>query len=126
MADSPIKDATDLIKVSILIDGQAPPAKVTVAGVSIVKSIYKITTAKIELYDGNIADAEFTTMEEKSYDPGKIIKINLGYKDQDEVVFEGIIVKHSVKISVTRGSRIVLECADKSIAIYGISRCVSE
>lgn len=110
---------TDLTKLSVKIDGSAVSDKTQIAGVSVYKSLYKISTAKIELFDGNISDAEFETIEKESYEPGKEIEISLGYHDKEDVVFKGVIVKHNVKVTSSKAPKIIIECADKAIELTG-------
>ncbi len=110
---------TTITNLSVQIDGSAINAKVTVAGLTVYKSLNKISTARIELFDGNISDAEFETIENDKYEPGAEIKIGMGYENQDDIIFEGILVKHSVKISERKAAKIYLECADKAIELTG-------
>ncbi len=110
---------TDLVGISVKVDGSPISDKVQIHGFSVYKSLYKITTAKIEIQDGNISDAEFETVEKEDYIHGKEIEISSGYHDKKEVIFKGIVVKHSIKISSNKGSKVILECADKAIKMTG-------
>jgi Rhs element Vgr protein len=110
---------TDLVKLTVKIAGSAVSDKVQVHGLSVYKSLYKLSTAKIEIDDGNISDAEFETIENNQYEPGKEVEILLGYHNDEEQVFKGIIVKHSIKISSGKTSKIILECSDKNIKMTG-------
>ncbi len=120
MGQRPNQDQeTSLLNYSVKIDGSALPDEVQLAGIQVSSSLYKISTAKIEIFDGDIASGEFKTIEDESYEPGKEVEINLGYQSDDKQIFKGIIVKHSVKISSTKGSKIILECAHKAIKLTG-------
>jgi Rhs element Vgr protein len=120
MAQSPTLDQNhDLISYDILIDGAAIPVDLSFAKISVSKSLNKIATARIEIDDGKPFDGKFTTMEEKTYVAGKTIEIQLGYHSTNDVIFKGIIVKHGVKISTLSTSKIIIDCADKSIALTG-------
>lgn len=110
---------TDLVKLTVKIAGSAVSDKVQVHGLSVYKSLYKLSTAKIEIDDGNISDAEFETIENNQYEPGKEVEILLGYHNNEEQVFKGIIVKHSIKISSGKASKIILECSDENIKMTG-------
>ncbi|GLR16710.1 type VI secretion system tip protein VgrG [Portibacter lacus] len=110
---------TDLVALDVKIDGQSVSDKVQIDAISVYKSLYKISTAKIEINDGNISDAKFETIENESYEHGKEVEIKMGYHNDKETVFKGIIVKHSIKISSSKSSKIILECADKAIKMTG-------
>lgn len=110
---------TDLVAISVKINGSAISDKVQIDTLSVYKSLYKISTAKVEILDGNISDAEFETIENENYEHGAEVEIATGYHDQTEVIFKGIIVKHSIKISSNKSSKVILECADKAIELTG-------
>ena len=91
MAQSPLADqTTDLISVDMKIAGAALNPDVSINSISIYKSVNKISTATIEINDGNLSDAEFASIENSAYEPGKEVEISLGYHDQNEKVFKGI------------------------------------
>ncbi len=120
MPQNPTYDQkTDLIASAIKINGAPVPEDIQIASVSVDKRLNKISTARIELWDGDIATGEFSTIENKTYEPGKKIEISLGYHDQTDIIFKGIIVKHTIKISSSDSSRIIIECADEAIKMTG-------
>lgn len=115
---------TDLVAISVTVDGTPISDKVQIQGFSVYKSLYKISTAKVEILDGDISSQEFETIKSNNYDHGKPVEISSGYHDDKKVIFKGIIVKHSVKISSNKSSKIILECADEAIKMTGQRRFV--
>lgn len=110
---------TDLISFDIKIAGAPLNPNITINSISIYKALNKINTATIEINDGNISDAEFTTIKDNKYEPGAEVEISLGYHDNNDKVFKGIVVKHSIKISNSKASKVLIECSDKAIALTG-------
>lgn len=110
---------TDLVKFTLKIAGSPVNPKVQVSAISIYKTLNKLSSAKIELLDGDISTAKFESIESNTYEPGKEVEISLGYHNTEDQVFKGVIVKHTVKISSSKSSKIVLECSDVNIKMTG-------
>jgi phage protein D len=51
------------------------------------------------------------------FKPGTKIVISAGYDSKTQVIFEGIVIKHAVKINGENYSRLIIECRDKALAM---------
>ena len=107
--------ATDVVSRKIIIDGKALSEAVPVAQVTINRTFNKITSARLVLLDGDAAEQDFSLSNENKFKPGSKIKIQLGYHGEVETVFEGIIVKHSIKIRQQGGSLLIIDAKDNAI-----------
>jgi phage protein D len=106
----------------IFLNGSLLPSDLIVYKISTFEEVNKIARAKIEIIGGDTALHLFPESEETFFEPGSEVKISLGFDQLNEVVFSGIIVKHSISIkpgyqSSSYKNLIVLECADKAIAM---------
>jgi len=117
MAVSPLDDSDGVIKLTILSEGSEIDDVIPVVSVSINKTINKVPTAKIILLDGDMPDGDFPLSNEDTFKPGSEITIKAGYGDSEESVFEGIVIRHGIKITGDNYSRLVIECRDKAIAM---------
>lgn len=111
----PTSQPADLPTFSILINGNKIDATCKVASVSVIKSINRISSASIIMYDGNPSDETFEASSSGDFIPGKEIEIKAGYHSDESTIFKGIIVKHSIKIKKNLTSMLVLECKDKAV-----------
>lgn len=82
---------------------------------SIVKEVNRIPSAKITLRDGDAATETFDTSNTDDFIPGKKIQIKIGRDGNNTTVFQGIIVKHALKIRENGNSDLMIECKDESI-----------
>jgi Rhs element Vgr protein len=114
MTQSPLEGADGVVRVTVMSDGQAVPDSVEVISVSIEQTINAIPTAKIVVADGDMPSGTFAVSETNVFRPGAAIKINAGYGDHEDTVFEGIAVKHSISIDGDAQSRLLIECQDKA------------
>ena len=116
MADSPSKNSTDVLRVSIEANGSDVTETIKISHIRVRKSVNRIPTATISILDGDMPDQKFPLSDEDDFAPGKTIKIKVGYGDatQDQI-FSGIILKHGISISSSNESLLVLECKDAAV-----------
>jgi len=93
--------------------------EISLVQVTINKSFNKISYAKLVFIDGSAADRDFPLSNDDKFKPGSEIKIQLGFNGEAETVFEGIVVKHGIKIRTQGGSLLMLEAKDKAIKLTG-------
>jgi len=117
MSESPMINSSAVVKLSIFSDGTQIDDAINVAAVSVTNAINKIPFARIEMIDGDMPNKDFPISSGDDFKPGKEIKINAGYGDSEDTIFQGIVVKHSIKISGDNNSRLVIECRDKAVAM---------
>ena len=117
---SPLDSTGKPTSFNIFINGSLLPTDLIVYKISTSEVVNKIARAKIEIIGGDTALHLFPESEETTFEPGIAVKISLGFDQLNEVVFSGIIVKHSISIkpgyqSSSYKNLVVLECADKAI-----------
>jgi Rhs element Vgr protein len=118
MANSPtIAAAGGTIKVVVYSNGSEIAGTIRILSVKLRSALNRIPFAEIVLEDGDMPNKDFPVSDSKDFVPGTPIKVDLGYDDESETVFEGIVVKHGISISGLAGSRLILECRDKAVAM---------
>lgn len=117
MADSPGKNSDGVVRLTIFSEGSALKDSIQIVSVVVDKTVNLIPVARIVILDGDMANHDFPVSDADSFKPGSEIKINAGYKDKEETIFEGIVVKHSLKITGENYSRLNIECRDKAVAM---------
>ena len=86
-----------------------------VHSISITNSVNKIPTARLILKDGDIPREEFPTSNRDEFVPGAEIEIQMGYRDEQETVFSGIVIKHGIKSQYKDSSQLIVELKDPAI-----------
>lgn len=105
---------SDLTTFTVSVDGEAIPGTIQVMSISVSKEINRIPVATIVLKDGDAAAQDFPVSNEELFVPGKEIEIAAGYQSDEETIFKGIVIKHSIKI--TNGtSLLIIECKDEAV-----------
>lgn len=106
--------SADLVTFKILVEGEELSSTVQVKNIVVEKEINRIPTAKIVIIDGDPAAQEFAVSDQDLFVPGKEVEIKAGYHSDEETVFKGIVIKHSLKIRSSQ-SLLIVECKDKAV-----------
>ncbi|MBT3385304.1 MAG: type VI secretion system tip protein VgrG [Prolixibacteraceae bacterium] len=108
--------SADLVTFKIFADGNQIPGTFSIMSIVVEKEINRIPTAKIVLLDGDPASQDFEASNQESFIPGKEIEIKAGYHSDEETIFKGIVIKHSLKIRSNQ-SYLIVECKDKAVKL---------
>lgn len=108
------KPATpDVCTATVLVEGTALPGTVGILSIIVSREVNRIPSATLTVRDGEAALQTFEVSNKDFFVPGKKIEIKLGYSSDEETVFKGIIVKHSIKIR-SQSSALTVECRDEA------------
>lgn len=100
-----------------MVDGKEISEAYGVKSIYIEKAINKISFAKIILFDGDPAEETFEISESDDFEPGKDIKIKLGYHSTEEDAFEGVITAQNIEVKSYAHrikSLLIITCYDKA------------
>lgn len=117
MPESPAAVVGSVIRLTIFSNGTQVSETTRVISVSIHSEVNKIPSARIVLMDGDMPEKDFPLSNSNDFKPGAAIKINAGYEQEEELIFEGIVIKHGISISGDNDARLIIECRDKAVAM---------
>jgi Rhs element Vgr protein len=117
MADSPQLHSSDVLKVTITSDGTPIPDTVQVISMEVSKAVNRISTARLIVLDGDMPNGDFPVSDLDVFAPGKKIVISAGYGSEVAVVFQGIVVRHGIKIGPNNVACLHIECKHKAVAL---------
>jgi len=106
--------SVDLVTHKILVEGEELSSVYQVKNIAIEKEINRVPFAQIVIVDGEAATQEFKLSNEDLLIPGKQIEITAGYHNDEETIFKGIVLKHSIKIRDSV-SVLIVECSDETV-----------
>lgn len=106
----------------IKIDGQVLSSTYEVFKIETFKEINKLSRARVQILGGDYTKNTFDESESALFNAGNEIEIQFSYDQKPVVVFEGIILKHSISISEgymrrKTKSKMVIECVDKAVLL---------
>lgn len=109
----PTPATPDLPTKTILVNGTAIAATYQVMSVKVTHIAHKIPEAEIVLLDGDVSSETFEVSNGTDFIPGVDIEIKAGYHGQEETIFKGVIVKHSIKIRENQSSILIVTAKHK-------------
>ena len=118
MADSrtiPTQAETDLATFKVLSNGQEVSGEIGIVSIFVVKSVNKIPTARIAIFDGSVPSEDFEVSSGNLFVPGNEIEIKAGYHSDESTIFKGIITKHSIQTKKDKPSFLNIELKDESV-----------
>ena len=115
MAESPNLGADGVLRVSVTSNGDVIADTTHIVSVHIDRAVNTIPSAKIIIADGEVSTQLFPVSDSADFAPGAKIAISAGYGDSEQVIFQGIVIKHAVKITGENYSRLVIECRDAAV-----------
>ena len=83
--------------------------------IMIVKSVNRIPTARIVLFDGSVSRETFELSSGDLFLPGNELEIKAGYHTDEDTIFKGIITKHSLQARKGCSGYLILELKDAAI-----------
>ncbi|MCG8700600.1 MAG: Rhs element Vgr protein, partial [Bacteroidales bacterium] len=115
MADSPMISGDGNVKITVSSEGTVISDSYRIVSLYVSKKVNKIPYAKITFLDGDMPEGDFPLSNEDVFKPGKSIKIEAGYDQDVDTIFEGIVIKHGIQITGENSSKLVIELKDKAV-----------
>jgi Rhs element Vgr protein len=111
--------AKDTVFYRLKINGREISTEIGLISLSVVRTFNKIAFAQVVVSDGDVAEHDFKLSNEASFLPGNDLEILLGYSDASslEVVFKGIITRHTISAPEKGQSRLAIEARDQAVKL---------
>jgi len=105
----------DMVTYSISINGQLADPSYEVMSIMVNREINKISAARILIRDGEASERTFAVSNSGDFIPGNKITILIGLDGDNKKVFEGIIIKHAVRVKEDGNGELIIDCRDQAI-----------
>ncbi len=112
MADSPNKEKGALVRCSVYSEGTAVGVAFRLVSISVKKSVNRIGKAVLLYQAGDMPSASVPQSDDDTFAVGAQIRIEVGYGDDESVLFEGVVISHGVEIGRGNKGMLRVECRD--------------
>jgi Rhs element Vgr protein len=109
-----LTENSDLVTSEIRINGEVISAGIQIVTIKVREAINKIPSAELTIIDGSVNEGSFKLSDEGVFKPGSKIEIYLGYHSSNEMVFKGIIISNTHKVS-NQFCELHVECKDERV-----------
>ena len=113
--ESIIPSVVVVAEFTIYINGEKIPSSIPKVSINVMKVVNKISSALIVLQDGSPSTRDFPLSNGNLFVPGNEIKIAAGELDNPTTIFNGIIIKQSLRIRNNSAPKLVIECKHKAV-----------
>lgn len=114
MAISPQLNSDGPVRIAILSNGEPVSDSVQCHSVRVQRAVGTIPTARLVLEDGRMPTGEWPVADDTTFEPGAAIVIKAGYGEDQDTLFDGVVVKLGMRISGENFSRLIVDCQDKA------------
>ncbi len=114
-APSPQLGSDGVVRVTVTSDGQAVPDSLQIISLEVRRAVNNLPSARLVIADGDMPNKQFPASDASHFKPGAAIKISAGYGDDEQALFEGLVVKHGLRVSGDNDARLIVECRDKAV-----------
>ncbi|WP_372772003.1 type VI secretion system tip protein VgrG [Mangrovibacterium sp.] len=111
----PTQAETDLATFTILSNGQVIGGDVGVVSILVTKSVNRIPTARLVIFDGSVPRENFEISSGDLFVPGNEIEILAGYHSSEDIIFRGIITKHAIQARKGKPAYLIVEMKDPAV-----------
>lgn len=121
MSALPQTQATDVVTLTIRINGAELPGTVPILGAEVVNQANRIPYARLRIGDGDPARGDFAQSSGDWFVPGLELELLAGYHGETEPIFSGILLRQ--RLVVRRGgSWLEVECRDPAFNMTLVRR----
>lgn len=112
---SPLQDTVGVVSLSVLIDGERLPESADLMSVTVRRAANTVPSARLVFNDGDMPNREFPLSDAAHFKPGAALTVQAGYGLQEETIFEGLVVRHGLRVEGDNDARLIVECRDKAV-----------
>jgi Rhs element Vgr protein len=115
MADSPLLGSIGVVTLSVLVGGQRLAQSDDLIAVTVQRAANSVPSARLLFNDGDMPERTFPISDADDFKPGAQLTIKAGYGQQEETLFEGIVVRHGLRVMGSNEARLVVDCRDAAV-----------
>lgn len=105
----------DVASFTILVNDTVINPTYEIMSIAITKEVNRISVARLVIRDGEASEGDFEISNQNDFVPGNKIKIKLGFDGDETLAFQGIIVKHALKVRENGNTELQVECRDEAV-----------
>ncbi|UFH55819.1 phage late control D family protein [Spirosoma sp. KNUC1025] len=99
---------------TVLSEGDGLPDTVNVLSLTVNREVNRLASATLIIQDGQASAQSFAVSNGEQLIPGKKIEIKAGYRSDQDTIFKGVVIRHSIKVR-KNVSLLVVECRHEAV-----------
>ncbi|MBL7803255.1 MAG: type VI secretion system tip protein VgrG [Saprospiraceae bacterium] len=111
----PNESRFDVVNFDVLSDGSPVGENLEVLSITVQKELNRVPVAKLVIRDGDAATGSFEVSNADYFLPGKKLTIRAGLDGERSKIFEGVVVKHAIRVREQGNTDLHVECRDACV-----------
>lgn len=107
--------ANDSPSYEVQVNGAVIPADYNLVSMVIYNAVNRLAHAQFIFLDGDASRSDFPLSNRPDFLPGSLVEIAAGYKGQNQTIFKGIVVKHSIKLKENKSTFLLVDCRHNAV-----------
>jgi len=112
MAESPNKNSGQQVRFTIYSDGEEIKDYLDIISIETDCAVNKIGKCVLTLNAGDMPRAEVPESDLDTFDTGKNIRVEVGYGDDEQCIFDGVIISHNLDLEEGNQGSLRIECRE--------------
>ncbi|KAA6345994.1 Actin cross-linking toxin VgrG1 [termite gut metagenome] len=112
MANSPNKNTDGTLRVTVYSENEVVKFPFALISVYVYKAVNRIGKAILTFEAGDMPKEKVIESDNDTFIPGKNIRIEAGYGNEESPIFEGVVNTHSFVVAEGNESSLQIECRD--------------
>lgn len=101
----------------VKVDGERLGREHQLLAVTITKTANKISSARVVYLDGAASSSDFPLSNSDTFIPGREIEIMAGSLDNPVSLFNGLVIRQSLKVRERTAPQLIVECRHKAVKL---------
>ena len=99
----------------VKVNGAVIPSDYNLVSLVVYNSINRLANARFIFLDGDASKADFPLSNKPDFVPGSTVEISAGYKGQNQLIFKGMVIKHSIKLKENKSTFLMIDCRHDAV-----------
>lgn len=105
----------NVVTYQVLINGQVANPVYELLSLTVTREMNRVPAARLVFKDGDPSQRTFALSESNDFVPGTPLAVKLGRDGTNTQVFQGIIIRHAIRVRENGLSELMLECRDEVV-----------
>jgi len=111
----PNTSLNNVVTYQVLINGQVANPSYELLSMLITREVNRVPSARLVFKDGDPSQSTFALSEANDFVPGTQVIVKLGRDGSNNQAFEGIIVRHAIRVKENGQSELTVDCRDEAV-----------
>ncbi len=99
----------------VKVNGNVIPGEYNLVSMVVYNAVNRLANAKFIFLDGDASKGDFPLSNKPDFLPGSTVEIAAGYKGENQTIFKGIVIKHSVRLKENKSTFLTVDCRHDAV-----------